>query len=121
MKADIVVEGLNRCLEDLRLFREIDSKGHFVLRREVNIPTSFTKSIKEFVVNLYFVRDRKSYLIINKSFTGKSTTEEEEEKCHREVDIQLCQAIFFLMSQSVVMDIMVEGRHDELAEIWHQL
>lgn len=121
MKADIVVEGLNRCLEDLRLFREIDNKGHFVLRREVNIPTSFTKSIKEFVANLYFVRDRKSYLIINKSFTGKSTTEEEEEKCRREVDIQLCQAIFFLMSQSVVMDIMVEGRHDELAEIWHQL
>ena len=121
MKADVVVEGLNRCLEDLRLFREIESKGHFVLRKEVNNPTSFTKSIKEFVNNLYFVRDKKSYLIISKSFTGKSTTEEEEKNCRMEVDIQLCQAIFFLMSQAVIMDIMVEGRHDELAEIWHQL
>ena len=52
---DIIVEGLNRYLEDVRLFRGVKAGGHFVLMKEVNIPSNFTKSIKEYVNNLYFV------------------------------------------------------------------
>ena len=120
MKADVIVEGLNRCLEELREFKGISAKGHFVLKREVTIPASFTKTVKEFIDSLYFVKERKSYLILKKSFIGRSTSDEEENKCKFEADVLLSQALFFLMSQSVVMDMMVEGRHDELAEIWVQ-
>lgn len=121
MKAELIIEGLNRCLEELREYRGVSGSGHFVLKREVNIPTNFTKSVKEFINNLYFVRNKKSFLIISRSFTGRCTTDEEEAKCRREVDILLVQTIFFLMSQRVMMDIMVEGKQDELKEIWHQL
>lgn len=118
MKTDVVIEGLNRSLEALRDYREIRSEGHFVLAREVSIPSTFTKAIKEFTAKFYFVKGKEKYLVIEKSFVGKAISEDQEENCRREVDIMMMQELFFLMSQSVVMDIMVEGKCSELKEIW---
>ena len=121
MKADIVIEGLNRALEDLRNYRDVKSVGHFILTRERNIPSTFTKAIKEYISKLYFVSGNNKYLILSKSFIGKAINDAQEENCKQEVDTQLIQDLFFLMSQSAVMDMMIDGKHEELKEIWEQV
>lgn len=121
MKTDVVVEGLNRALEDLRKYRGVPGEGHFIYVRERNIPSTFTKAVKEYIAKLYFVVGKAKYLIISKSYIGKSITDEHEEECKREVDIMMMQDLFFLMSQRVIMDIMIDGKYEELKEIWQQV
>jgi hypothetical protein len=118
---DVIVEGLNRYLEETRDYKGVKAHGHFVVKREVITPNSFTKAIKEYVNSLYFVQDYYSYLIVRKSYTDRSVTPNEEERCRLEADIQLAQAIFFLFSQEVVMDLIIQGNKEELEEIWHQV
>ncbi len=121
MKTDAVIEGLNRSLCNLREYRNIKSTGHFVLVREKNIPSTFTKAIKEYISKLYFIKGKNTYLIIEKSYMGKATTEDQEDNCRREVDIMLIQDLFFLMNQVSVMDIIIDGKYEELQETWQQV
>ena len=120
-KTEVVIEGLNRALEELRNYRGVKSVGHFILTRERNIPSTFTKAVKEYVSKLYFVSGKNKHLILSKSYIGKAINDDQEEKCKQEVDTQLIQDLFFLMSQSVVMDMIIDGKHEELKEIWKQV
>lgn len=121
MKTDAVIEGLNRSLCDLREYRNIASTGHFALIREKNIPSTFTKAIKEYISKLYFIKGKAAHLIIEKSYMGKATTEDQEDSCRREVDIMLIQDLFFLMNQVSVMDIIIDEKYEELQETWQQV
>ena len=118
---DVIIEGLNRYLEEVRDFKGVRARGHFVLKRDITVPSSFTKAIKQYENSLYFVQDTKSYLIVKKSYTDRSVTGDEEDRCRTEADILLAQAIFFLFSQEVVMDLIIQGNRKELEEIWHQV
>lgn len=121
MKTDAVIEGLNRSLCDLKKYQNIKSTGHFVLVREKNIPSTFTKAIKEYISKLYFIKGKNTYLIIEKSYMGKATTEDQEDNCRREVDIMLIQDLFFLMNQVSVLDMIIAEKYEELQETWQQV
>lgn len=93
MKAEDIIEGLNKHIEAKRSEKGIESLGHLVLQREVTPHSSF-KVYKVYKYTLWFVaKKNKSYRLITMQHTAK-VPEGQEESMVREMNILLSTMLF---------------------------
>lgn len=91
MRSEDIVEGLNQQLKREREEKFKNVKGLFVLQRNVDINESF-KVYKTFTATLWYVQNKKKYMIFQEVVTGRYLTGEEE-KALRELNIKLIQGV----------------------------
>lgn len=92
MKAEDIIEGLNRHIEIRRSERGIENAGHIVLQREI-IPHSSFKVYKIYKYTLWFTKRGKSYRVMTVQHTAK-VPDGQEENMNREMNIRLSDMIF---------------------------
>lgn len=92
MKAEDIIEGLNKHIEIRRGERGIENAGHIVLQREI-IPHSSFKVYKTYKYTLWFTKRGKSYEVMKIQHTAK-VPDGQEESMLREMDIMLSTSIF---------------------------
>ena len=92
MKAEDIIEGLNKHIEIRRGERGIENVGHIVLQREI-IPHSSFKVYKIYKYTLWFTKRGKSYEIMRIQRTAK-VPDGQEEGMLREMNIMLSTMIF---------------------------
>ena len=92
MKAEDIIEGLNKHIETRRSERGIENIGHIVLQREIIPHTSF-KVYKIYKYTLWFTKGGKSYIVITVQHTAK-VPDGQEENTLREINIMLSTMIF---------------------------
>lgn len=92
MKAEDIIEGLNKHIETRRSERGIENIGHIVLQREIIPHTSF-KVYKIYKYTLWFTKGGKSYIVITVQHTAK-VPDGQEENMLREINIMLSTRIF---------------------------
>lgn len=92
MKAEDIIEGLNKHIEIRRDERGIENIGHIVLQREI-IPHSSFKVYKTYKYTLWFTKRGKSYEVMKIQHTAK-VPDGQEESMLREMNIMLSTMIF---------------------------
>lgn len=92
MKAEDIIEGLNRHIEDRRSERGIENVGHMVLQKEI-MPHSSFKVYKAYKYTLWFTKRGKSYKVMKIQHTAK-VPDGQEEIMLREMNIMLSTLIF---------------------------
>lgn len=92
MKAEDIIEGLNKHIEIRRDERGIENIGHIVLQREI-IPHSSFKVYKTYKYTLWFTKRGKSYEVMRIQHTAK-VPDGQEESILREMNIMLSTMIF---------------------------
>ena len=92
MKAEDIIEGLNRSIEDKREAFKIKTTGHLVLQRTIKPHQTF-KSYKEYESIVWFVKDGKKHRVITIKETAK-VLDGQEESMIRKVNIELSRLIF---------------------------
>lgn len=92
MKAEDIIEGLNKHIETRRGERGIENVGHIVLQREI-IPHSSFKVYKTYKYTLWFTKRSKSYEVMMIQHTAK-VPDGQEESMLREMNIILSTMIF---------------------------
>ena len=92
MKAEVVIEGLNKHIEIRRSERGIGNVGHIVLQREI-IPHSSFKVYKIYKYTLWFTKRGKSYEVMEIQHTAK-VPDGQGESMLREMNIMLRTLIF---------------------------
>lgn len=92
MKAEDIIEGLNKHIETRRGERGIENVGHIVLHREI-IPHSSFKVYKTYKYTLWFTKRGKSYEVMMIQHTAK-VPDGQEESMLREMNIMLSTMIF---------------------------
>ena len=92
MKAEDIIEGLNKHIETRRSEREIENVGHMVLQKEI-MPHSLFKVYKTYKYTLWFTKRGKSYEVMMIQHTAK-VPDGQEESMLREMNIMLSTMIF---------------------------
>ncbi len=92
MKAEDIIEGLNKHIETRRSERGIENVGHMVLQKEI-MPHSSFKVYKTYKYTLWFTKRGKSYKVIVLEHTAK-VLDGQEENMNREMNIMLSDMIF---------------------------
>ena len=92
MKAEDIIEGLNKHIEIRRGERGIENVGHMVLQKEI-MPHSSFKVYKTYKYTLWFTKRGKSYKVIVLEHTAK-VPDGQEESMLREMNIMLSTMIF---------------------------
>lgn len=92
MKAEDIIEGLNRSIEDKRYELKINTTGHLVLQRTVKPHQTF-KAYKEYESVIWFVKDGKKYRVITIKETAK-VLDGQEETMIRRMNVELSRLIF---------------------------
>ena len=92
MRAEDIVEGLNRHIEDRRSERGISSKGHLVLQRIIEPHPTF-KAYKTYKAILWFIKGKNKYIIIEVSHSDK-VLDGQEEPMQQYINTALCHLIF---------------------------
>ena len=92
MKAEDIIEGLNRHIEIRRGERGIENVGHMVLQKEI-MPHSSFKVYKTYKYTLWFTKRGKSYEVMGIQHTAK-VPDGQEESMLREMNIMLSTMIF---------------------------
>ena len=92
MKAEDIIEGLNRSIEDKRNALKIKTTGHLVLQRTVKPHQTF-KAYKEYEFVIWFVKGGKKYRIITVKETAK-VIDGQEETMIRRMNVELSRLIF---------------------------
>lgn len=92
MKAEDIVEGLNKHIEDKRSERNISSKGHLILQRVVE-PHSTFKAYKTYKAILWFVKGKNRHIVISLSHSAK-VLEGQEGPIQQYINTELCHLIF---------------------------
>ena len=92
MKAEDIIEGLNRSIEDKRGALKINTTGHLVLQRTVKPHQTF-KAYKEYEFVIWFVKCGKKYRVITVRETAK-VIDGQEETIMREMNVELSRQIF---------------------------
>lgn len=92
MRAEDIVEGLNKHIEDKRDSLKLNTTGHLVLQRIVKPHQTF-KAYKEYEAILWFVKRSKKYRVISVKYTAK-VLDGQEELMIREMNIMLCRNVF---------------------------
>ena len=77
MKAEDIIEGLNKHIETKRSERGIENVGHMVLQKEI-MPHSSFKVYKIYKYTLWFTKRGKSYKVITVQHTAKVPDGQEE-------------------------------------------
>lgn len=92
MKAEDIIEGLNRSIEDKREALKIKTTGHLVLQKSVKPHQTF-KAYKEYEFVIWFVKSGKKYRVITVKETAK-VLDGQEETIMREMNVKLSRLIF---------------------------
>ena len=92
MKAEDIIEGLNRSIEDRRDTLRIKTTGHLVLQRTVKSHQTF-KAYKEYESVIWFVKSGKKYRVITVKETAK-VLDGQEETMMRRMNVELSRLIF---------------------------
>ena len=98
MKAEDIVEGLNRFLEERRTELGIEAKGFFVLQREINQHPTF-KAFKEYRNTLWYVKGSKKTRVVVVNLTEKVIDPNSEDATIRKINTELSKQIFGLISK----------------------
>ena len=113
MKAEDIIEGLNRHIETRRNERGIENVGHIVLQREI-IPHSSFKVYKIYKYTLWFTKRRKSYEIMRIQHTAK-VPDGQEESMLREMNVMLSTMIFNWIG-SDFYEAVIKGEYNGVSE-----
>lgn len=92
MKAEDIIEGLNRSIEDRRDALKIKTTGHLVLQRTVKPHQTF-KAYKEYESVIWFVKGGKKYRVMRVKETAK-VLDGQEEAMIRRMSVELSRLIF---------------------------
>lgn len=110
MKAEDIIEGLNRSIEDRRDVLKIKTVGHLVLQRTVKVHQTF-KAYKEYEYIIWFVKSSKKYKVITLKKTAKVLDGQEEDMI-RIMNIELSRLIFNWVG-SDSYECIIKGEYNE--------
>lgn len=113
MKAEDIIEGLNKHIETRRSERGIENVGHMVLQKEIIPHTSF-KVYKTYKYTLWFTKRGKSYKVIIAQHTAK-VPDGQEENMLREMNIRLSTLIFNWIG-SYSYEAVIKGEYNGVSE-----
>ena len=109
MKAEDIIEGLNKHIETRRNERGIENVGHMVLQKEIMPLSSFK------VYKIYkFTKRGRSYRVITVQHTAK-VPEGQEENMLREMNIMLSTLIFDWIG-SDFYEAVIKGEYNGVSE-----
>ena len=78
MKTEDMVEAINLELEDERRQLQIESKGHFILQRNVETDPSF-KKYKTYSIKLWYFKNKKEqFLVLSDAITDRIVGDNDE-------------------------------------------
>lgn len=92
MKAEDIIEGLNKFIEDRRCSSNIKCSGHIVLQRIIESHPTF-KAYKSYNLILWFVRNNKKYKVLAVKCT-KKVIKDKEESIMRDLNTELSRRVF---------------------------
>lgn len=110
MKAEDIIEGLNKHIETRRSERGIGNVGHMVLQKEIMPHSSF----KVYRYTLWFTKRGKSYRVITVQHTAK-VPDGQEENMLREMNIMLSTLIFNWIG-SDFYEAVIKGEYNGVSE-----
>ena len=113
MKAEDIIEGLNRSIEDKRDALKINTTGHLVLQRTVKPHQTF-KAYKEYEFVIWFVKGGKKYRVITVKETAK-VLDGQEENMLREMNIMLSTSIFNWIGSNSY-EAVIKGEYNGVSE-----
>ena len=113
MKAEDIIEGLNRSIEDKRDALKINTTGHLVLQRTVKPHQTF-KAYKEYEFVIWFVKGGKKYKVITVRETAK-VLDGQEETIMREMNAVLSRQIFNLIGCNFYEQV-IKGEYNGVSE-----
>lgn len=113
MRAEDIIEGLNRHIEDRRSERGISSKGHLVLQRVIEPHPTF-KAYKTYKAVLWFVKGKDRYIVISLSHSAK-VLEGQEESMQQYINTELCRLIFNWIC-SDFYEAVIKGEYNGVSE-----
>lgn len=117
MRAEDIVEGLNRHIEDRRSERGIPSKGHLVLQRVVEPHPTF-KVYKTYKAVLWFVKGKNRHIVISLSHSAK-VLEGQEESMQQYINTELCHLIFNWIGSDFYEEV-IKGEYNGVSEDTHE-
>lgn len=109
MRAEDIIEGLNRHIETKRQSLSIVTTGHLVLQRLMKPHQTF-KAYKEYEYVLWFIKGSKKYRVITFKHTAK-VLDGQEESLLRELNVELSKLIFNWIGSSFYEDV-VKGEYN---------
>ena len=109
MKAEDIIEGLNRHIETKRQLLSIVTTGHLVLQRSMKPHQTF-KAYKEYEYVLWFIKGNKKHRVIILKHTAK-VLDGQEESLLRELNVKLSELIFNWIGSSSYEDV-VKGEYN---------
>ena len=108
MKTEDIVEAINLELEDRRRQLQIESNGHFILQRNVEIDPSF-KIYKTYSIKLWYFKTKKEqFLVLNDCITDR-VIGDDDEKIIRALNISFLSKFFKLYSSEKWINIVKYG------------
>ena len=110
MKAEDIIEGLNRHIETKRQSLSIMTTGHLVLQKSMKPHQTF-KAYKEYEYVLWFVKGGKKCRVITLKHTAK-VLDGQEESLLGELNIMLSELIFNWIG-SPFYDNVIMGKYNE--------
>ena len=113
MRAEDIVEELNRHIEDRRSERDISSKGHLILQRVVEPHPTF-KAYKTYKAVLWFVKEKDRHIVISLSHSAK-VLEGQKESMQQYINTELCRLIFNWIG-SDFYEAVIKGEYNGVSE-----
>ena len=108
MKTEDIVEAINLELEDRRRQLQIESKGHFILQRNVEIDPSF-KIYKTYSIKLWYFKNKKEqFLVLSDAITDRIVGDNDE-KIIRTLNISFLSKFFKLYNSEKWINIVKYG------------
>ena len=117
MKAEDIIEGLNKHIEDRRSYMGIPSKGHLVLQRVIEPHPTF-KAYKTYKAVLLFVKEKDRHIVISLSHSAK-VLEGQKESMQQYMNIELCHLIFNWIGSSFYEEV-IRGEYNGISEITNE-
>ena len=113
MKAEDIIEGVNRSIEDKRYELKIKTTGHLVLQKTVKPHQTF-KAYKEYEFVIWFVKGGKKYRVITVKETAK-VLDGQEETIMRRMNVELSRLIFNWIGCSFYEQV-IKGEYNGVSE-----
>ena len=92
MRAEDIIEALNKHIEEKRKDNNVSTKGHLVLQRMILANPTF-KTYKSYYNTLWFVKNKKEYEVLSVKYVIKAC-ECTEEQAYKRISMELCNSIF---------------------------
>ena len=108
MKTEDIVEAINLELEDRRRQLQIESKGHFILQRNVEIDPSF-KIYKTYSIKLWYFKNKKEQFLVLSDCITDRVIGDDDEKIIRALNISFLSKFFKLYNSEKWINIVKYG------------